>query len=95
MAKAKKKTQMERWLAPRKRFAAIGTDGTRPVVWGLGWSPGLARLDAESFDKNWDSNGGFTVEVSEEIAERVIAGEVSCDAIGIAVKMRDGKVVAP
>jgi hypothetical protein len=82
--------------------AAIGTDGTRAVVWGLGVSDdreshaiSLAVMDAELFDESWDSNGSFTTVITREQWQRVRNGEVDCEALGIAVSMRNGRLGAP
>lgn len=61
-------------------YVAIGTDGTRPVVWGLGDTYESALADAAGQE---DSDADRAVEVSEEIAAAVRAGEVSCEALGI------------
>lgn len=71
---------------PRKRFVAIGSDMTRPVVWGMGWSTDLAREEARGFDPSWAARGSCFVEVSEALAERIKLGEVSCESLGIFVK---------
>jgi hypothetical protein len=60
------------------KFAAIGTDGRRPVVWGLGADEEAARLDGE--DELRECGGGEqvlrVVSVSDERAEDVLAGDV-------------------
>lgn len=88
-------------LRKGRRFyiAAVGTDGTRAVVWGIGRSEtreahavAHAVMDAEHFDAKWNSNGGFTTEITEEVYTRIRAGEVSCDDLGIAYRVHDGKI---
>ena len=71
-----------------QKYAAIGTDGTRPVIWGLGESPEDALVDAR---EQW-SGEGFTgevdlltlqIELTEEQEELIELGEVSTEALGI------------
>jgi hypothetical protein len=63
-------------------FAAVGTDGTRAVVWGLGRTPEEARNDAkewldQSGDREHDACDTEVHEISDEQAEIVRAGDVS------------------
>jgi hypothetical protein len=66
------------------QFAAIGTDGTRPVVWGLGATEDEAEEDARAQDDAGDVKL-ITVEVTAEQAARIEAGEVSVATLGIAL----------
>lgn len=66
-----------------KHFAAIGTDGKRPVVWGLGHSddPRTAEQAAliegeEELRNQHDMQVLRTVEVNVARAKRIIAGDV-------------------
>lgn len=66
-------------------FAAVGTDGTRLVVWGLGTTEDEAEADACEQE---GSNGVelTTVQITAEQAELVRAGVVSVDELGIPVE---------
>lgn len=66
-------------------YAAIGTDGTREVVWGLGDTAAAAESNAasEAAESDCDPALTRTIRVSSEIATRVIGGEVSAAALGI------------
>ena len=66
-------------------YAAIGTDGTRPVVWGLGATERAALDEA----LRWTDAGGdlevdlTAVEVSEERAGGIRRGDVDAsDLVG-------------
>lgn len=74
-------------------YAAISTDGTRPVVWGLGSTEEEARAEAAAEASGWSSGGDATVAIPASVADRIRAGEVSCEALGIVVEVRDGEVV--
>lgn len=80
-------------------FAAIGTDGLRPIVWGLGTTADGAREDAASecdlaCGTGWDSDGSTTVEITPAMAARIEAGIIDPGLLGIAVLVdRDGKIV--
>ena len=77
----------------RDRYAAIGTDGRRPVVWGLGDTAEDARCDAVIEEETWDSDGSATVRIPASVADRIRGGEVSCELLGIVVEVRDGEIV--
>lgn len=66
-------------------FAAIGSDGTRPVVRGLGRSVEEARSDAESqaAASQCDPEVSRTVEVTAEQAAWIRSGTVAAEALGI------------
>lgn len=75
---------MTRW------FAAIGSDGTRAVVWGIGRDADQARRDAGQWLA--DNDPGYSpgneldlacAEITEDQAKRVLAGEVSCATLGV------------
>lgn len=65
-------------------YAAIGDDGTRPVVWGLGASHAEALADAALQNDGDDVGALNVVVITAEQAERIRAGEVSTDVLGIA-----------
>jgi hypothetical protein len=66
-------------------YAAIGTDGTREVVWGLGGSASDAEREAreEAAGSDCDADLLRTVEVSDEVAQRIRAGTVATSELGI------------
>lgn len=73
-----------------QQYAAIGTDGTRPVVWGLGESPeaamadGLDELEPFMTELDGKSEDLMTLPITDEQARRVVdEGEVSTEALGI------------
>lgn len=59
-------------------FAAVGSDGLREVVWGVGWTEGEAESDA----KRWLAEGTGTdpelrfEPITLRQAERIDAGEI-------------------
>jgi hypothetical protein len=63
-------------------FAAIGNDGRRPVIWGLGTSPEMAFVDAIEQDGFEIVDAKFLrIEpVGPEVQERVQQGDVSWGA---------------
>jgi hypothetical protein len=67
-------------------YAAIGTDGNRPVVWGLGATSEEAIQEAQ---KELHSSGypsedfDHVVQITLEQAYRVYQGEVSTELLGI------------
>jgi hypothetical protein len=61
--------------------AAIGTDGLRPVVWGLGEDWEEAQADAQGYSDRLLRL--VYVEVEEEQRARICAGEVDCASLGI------------
>jgi hypothetical protein len=68
------------------QFAVIGTDGTRPVVWGIGTDPEVAMEEAQGnlIDAGCDyAEDLLTVSVTSEQAELISGGEVSTEALGI------------
>ena len=69
----------------RTWYAAIGTDGTSPVVWGLMHSPDAARREAARFGRdNGITIGPLSIQiVTDQQARHVLAGVVACDAIPI------------
>lgn len=74
-------------------IAAIGSDGRRPVVWGIGETAAEARTDAFETEETWSSDGHAYVDIPERVAARVIEGSIDCVALGIAVTVRDGRIV--
>jgi hypothetical protein len=76
----------------RGLIAAIGSDGTRPVVWGVGSGEDAAREDAARWLEH--PQPLICCEVTAGIATRIEAGEVDCRALGIAVRVdRDGEII--
>lgn len=75
-------------------IVAIGTDGTRPVVWGLGETRDEARTDALQTEETWGSGGRAYIGVPDHVAARVLEGQVDCNALGITVDVRNGRIVA-
>jgi hypothetical protein len=69
-------------------YATIGTNGTRPVVWGMGVSPEASEKDARKWlcelgDPNCKVDL-LTLQVTEEQAQRIGEdGEVSTEVLGI------------
>jgi len=69
-------------------YAAIGTDGIRPVVWGLGETEGAAGTEAriqqaQSVDGDPLNDALVIIEVTAEQSERVTAGVVDLETLGI------------
>lgn len=66
-------------------YAAIGTDGMRPVVWGVGESEQAAREDACLCDElTHDDLDALTLRpITDEQAVRIQRGEVDCKTLGI------------
>ena len=72
-------------------IAAIGSDGTRPVVWGVGRTERSARRDAES----GGGDARCCVEVDRATVARIRRGEIHCAALGILVTIsRNGEWTA-
>ncbi len=73
-----------------KMFAAIGTDGTKPVVWGTGSTPKLAIVDAKHWARLADADPELfdCVEVTEEQLDRIDSGEVQASTLGIVVDVQ-------
>lgn len=64
------------------RYAAIGTDGNRPVVWGIGASEDAAEQDAHEELRAGDCESALVYcEITAEDAARVEAGDVDATAI--------------
>jgi hypothetical protein len=73
-------------------IAAVGHDGFRPVVWGVGSDEDAAREDAARWLAH--PQNLICVEVNQLVATRIEAGEVDCEALGIGVRVdRDGEIV--
>ena len=73
-------------------IAAVGHDGFRPVVWGVGSDEDAAREDAARWLEH--PQNLICCEVPAAIAARIEAGEVDCEALGIGVRVdRDGEIV--
>lgn len=69
--------------------AAIGDDGTRPVVLGVGADEQRAARDVD------EDQGEIAcyAEVDAATYAKIRAGEVSCESLGISVVVRDGQIV--
>lgn len=69
------------------QYAVVGTDGTQPVVWGMGVSPEAAMEDARvqlaEIGFTTESEDLVTVSVTAEQATLIEGGEVSTDGLGI------------
>ena len=71
----------------KTHYAAIGTDGTRPVVWGLGYSEAAARADAADWlggDGRYDTSDGVAmtvVAVTDEQASAIDAGVIDWESL--------------
>lgn len=66
-------------------YAAIGTDGRREVVWGLGASAEEAELEAidEAHGSDCNANLVRTVQVSDDVVARIRGGDVAVAELGI------------
>lgn len=66
-------------------FAAVGTDGISPVVWGIGPTEDAARRDAEDGEEIAALAPGdyVIVPITAEQLEQIEDGEVSVEALGI------------
>ena len=66
--------------------AAVGTDGLRLVVWGLGTDEQDALEDAAPYTSDaYPMPSLTTIEVDREQEARIIAGEIDCASLGIEV----------
>lgn len=77
-------------------IAAIGSDGCRPVVWGLGPTVDSAIADAvgQDHDGTWADDGSATCEVNQEIVDRIQQhGIVDCEDLSIQVSVSYGMIV--
>jgi len=64
-------------------FAAIGSDGVKLVVWGIGDDDAQACQDAIGYLSEPDDGLCLiTCEIDEEQRERILAGEVDCRTLG-------------
>lgn len=68
-------------------IAAIGIDGTRPVVWGLGVTADAAIAEACEQEPTWDSQGRATCVVSADLVTQIEGGIVDCKTLGITVSV--------
>jgi len=66
-------------------YAAIGTDGMREVVWGIGETEEAAEAEAasEAREAGCDPELRRTVAVTAEQAARIEAGEVDAATLGL------------
>jgi hypothetical protein len=64
------------------RFAAIGDDGRRPVVWGVGDTVEQADEDAyDNLERSECTSEIQIIEVSEERYARIVGGDVDASDI--------------
>ncbi len=63
-----------------KFFAAVGTDGLRPVAWGIGCTEDEALADAAAQDEAPAADELTVQEVSAEVYAAVKAGDVGAVA---------------
>ncbi len=75
-------------------IAAIGSDGVRPVVWGLATTDASAIAEAcqQDHDGTWADDGSATCEISQEIVDQIRQGVVDCAALGILVSVSYGMI---
>jgi hypothetical protein len=75
-----------------EQYATIGTDGTNPVIWGLGLSPELALGDAESELRavgHWGRRVWaldlLTVVITAEQAQKIglLRGVTTAESLGV------------
>lgn len=66
-------------------YAAIGTDGTREVVWGLGETEEAAVAEACEMGRQsgCDPELSRTVPVTAEQARRIDSGEIGAEDLGL------------
>lgn len=69
------------------RYAAIGSDGGRAVVWGLGRTPDAAVADAraEALQSDCDPELTHTVDVTHEQSLRILRGVVDVEVLELDV----------
>lgn len=79
--------------APTPRVA-IGSIAGWPTVCGVGDSASAAVADAnsEAHSNGAEVQNWVICEVTPEIVARILDGEVRCDSLGIAVRVRDGEI---
>lgn len=71
----------------QQRYVAIGNDGQRAVVWGVGLTYDESLEDASAWMPHPQYvRSLYVLAVSEELADRVEAGTVACSDLGIAVR---------
>lgn len=79
-------------------FAAVGTDGLRPVVWGIGDSRDEALVDAgRSFgqsDIDPKTEPLVIVEITARQRRSVLDGEVSTTELGIVLGEGDLRTIS-
>lgn len=71
------------------KIAVIGSNGSHPVVWGLGDTLDLALRDAHDNDLEefgWDSSGWTALVVTPEIERQIEDGVVDTHRLGIHVR---------
>jgi hypothetical protein len=65
-------------------IAAIGSDGTRLVVWGIGATETEATEDSIGYGGPEEQPGRLTfAEINEEQRANIVAGMVACGELGI------------
>lgn len=82
-----RQTTKKKTSAPKtkKMYAAIGDDGSRPVVWGLGATEEKATADArnELRESGVRSDLTHVVAVTPKQATQIRQGVVSVEALGL------------
>ena len=64
-------------------FAAVGGDGTRLVVWGIGDTRQEALEDAIGYDGQEDQPGRLVfVKINDGQRANIVAGMVGCEELG-------------
>lgn len=79
-----------------RTFVAIGNDGTRAVVWGMGATVEAALREGRRYlaDTTSPNEPLVTLEVPAHIAREVEAGDCSCAALDIDVTVRNGVITS-
>jgi len=68
-------------------FAAVGGDGNRSVVWGMGTTETAAVQEARAQD-GFDGHALTTYQITEEQAAVVEAGDVSWPIVAASAEVR-------
>jgi hypothetical protein len=72
--------------------AAVGSDGTRLVVWGLGSDVEDALQDAAPYAEDaYTMPRLWCIDVDAEQEARIVAGEIDCAALGLAMALDEAR----
>lgn len=80
-------------MAPGK-VAAVGSDGVRPVVWGIGASEAEAREDALQWLDDDDDEPLEYLPISDQAAALVLGDGAVAYGAGEEMELRNGVLVA-